>query len=270
MSGATQVISCTNIDVMRSGRLLVKHASLAIAPGERVALIGPNGAGKSSLLRVLCGEIKPDRGSVSLHAKPLSQWRDRDVAKVRAVLPQNFNIPFAFTAREVVELGRFPHARKPSADEAGIVHAAMRATRVDALAHRVIHTLSGGERARAQLARVLAQIWEPTVEKNSPDKSTRWLLLDEPTAALDLSHQHDVLRLVRQWAKERGVGVVAVLHDVNLALRYADSVVVMKNGALVCHGTPADALNAATVSEVYNVKVQAVRDDAGVAQLLVA
>lgn len=146
----------------------------------------------------------------------------------------------------------------------------MRATRVEAFAHRVIHTLSGGERARAQLARVPAQIWEPTVEKNSPDKSTRWLLPDEPTAALDLSHQHDVLRLVRQWAKERGVSVVAVLHDVNLALRYADSVVVLKNGALVCHGAPTDALNAATVSKVYNVKVQAVHDDAGVAQLLVA
>lgn len=256
----------------RAGSVNLLHAmSMKLKAGEVTAILGPNGAGKSTLLSLLSGQrMSGGAGRVSVNDRRMTDYSAAELARFRAVLPQDIAVAFDYTVQDIVELGRFPHSRKPSADETGIVQAAMRATRVQAFAHRIIHTLSGGERARAQLARVLAQIWEPTVEKNSPYKSTRWLLLDEPTAALDLSHQHDVLRLVRQWAKERGVGVVAVLHDVNLALRYADSVVVLKNGALVCHGAPADALNAATVSEVYNVKVQAVRDDAGVAQLLVA
>ena len=245
---------------------LLQPMSMTFKAGEVTAILGPNGAGKSTLLSVLSGQrVSGGAGRVSVNDRRMTDYSVAELARFRAVLPQDTAVAFDYTVQDIVELGRFPHSRKPSADEAGIVHAAMRATRVEDLAHRIIHTLSGGERARAQLARVLAQVWEP-----SPDHAARWLLLDEPTAALDLSHQHDVLRLVRVWAKERGVGVVAVLHDVNLALRYTDSVVVLKNGTLVCHGAPADALSATTVSDVYNVKVQAVCDDAGVAQLLVA
>ena len=255
----------------RVGSVNLLHAmSMKLKAGEVTAILGPNGAGKSTLLSLLSGQRKPmGAGTVTVNGRKTSDYPASELASIRAVLPQDTAVAFDYTVQDIVELGRFPHARKPSADELGIVQAAMRATHVEAFAHRVIHTLSGGERARAQLARVLAQIWEPPIS-SSPDKPARWLLLDEPTAALDLSHQHDVLRLVRQWALDRGVGVVAVLHDINLALRYADSAVVLKNGALVCHGAPADVLTASNVRTVYNVKAQAIRDESGVAQLLVA
>ena len=135
---------------------------------------------------------------------------------------------------------------------------------MQALAQRVLNTLSGGERARAQLARVLAQIWEPV-----PGHS-RWLLLDEPTAALDMHHQHAVLRLARRWAHEHGVGVVAVLHDLNLALRYADQVLLLQNGRVQANGPPAHVLSEATVRRIWQVDVHPVRDADGNLQLLMA
>ena len=139
----------------------------------------------------------------------------------------------------------------------------MQATGVAALAYRVLNTLSGGERARAQLARVLAQIWEPL-----PMGETRWLLLDEPTAALDVHHQHAVLRLARSGAHEHGVGVVAVLHDINLALRYADQAVVLQQGRVQADGLPVEVLTPDMVQRVWQVEVFPVRDAGGCLQLL--
>lgn len=263
---AQHVLQASEISC-RAGIINLLHPmSMQLKAGEVTAIVGPNGAGKSTLLSLLSGQRKSGgAGTVNVNNRNINDYSAAELARFRAVLPQDTAVAFDYTVQDIVELGRFPHTRKPSADEAGIVQAAMRATRVDSLAHRVIHSLSGGERARAQLARVLAQIWEPT-----PGGSARWLLLDEPTAALDLSHQHDVLRLIRQWALQQGVGVVAVLHDLNLALRYAHSVVVLDQGRLCRHGPAAPILTSESVSQIWRVNAREVTDTDGVRQLLVA
>ena len=165
---------------------------------------------------------------------------------------------FEFSVREVVELGRYPHRRLPSPRESSIAEQAMQATAVDHLQMRALNTLSGGEKARVHLARALAQIWEPVVGENGVPVP-RWLLLDEPTAALDLQHQHRVLQLARRWAREEGVGVVAVLHDLNLALRYSDHCVVLQGGQVVGSGVSAEVLTAACIQQVWDVLARPVR-----------
>ncbi len=244
---------------------LLQGVDLLLKYGEVCAILGPNGAGKSTLLSVLAGLRAPDTGAVWLNGQPLLTDQLHRVAQHRAVLPQDTAVAFDFTVQEVVELGRYPHRLQPSLQEADIVQAAMAATGVSALAHRPVGSLSGGERARAQLARVMAQIWEAP-----PDGAPRWLLLDEPTAALDLRHQHATLSTVRRWAREQGVGVLAVLHDLNLALRYADQVWVLDRGRLQVSGAPAEALTPALVQRVWQVQASTVRSADGLSQLLIS
>lgn len=252
--------------VVRAGAAtLLDGVDLQLAPGEVGVILGPNGAGKSTLLAVLAGLRAPDQGGVWLNGQAVSPAHAGALARCRAVLPQETAVAFDFRVQEVVELGRYPHIHAPSRHEQDIVLAAMRATGVAAMAQRPVGSLSGGERARVQLARVMAQIWEP-----SADGAPRWLLLDEPTAALDLRHQHDTLRTVRRWAREQGVGVVAVLHDLNLALRYADRAWVLDGGALRASGSPARVLTPELVQRVWQVQADAVRAADGMCQLLIA
>jgi iron complex transport system ATP-binding protein len=252
--------------VQIGGASLLHGVDFSLAPGEVGAILGPNGAGKSTLLSVLAGLRAPTRGAVWLNGQAVRPSHLAEFAAVRAVLPQDTQVAFDFRVREVVALGRYPHRLNPSHDEAGIVDAAMALTDVSALAERAVSGLSGGERARVQLARVLAQIWEPST-------APRWLLVDEPTAALDLYHQHHTLRTLRRWSREvgmgMGVGVVAVLHDLNLALRYVDQVWVLDGGRLQAQGPPGQVLTPALVQRVWRVPASAVRDAEGVAQLLV-
>jgi len=253
------------IGVRAGASTLLQGVDLHLRPGEVGAILGPNGAGKSTLLSVLAGLRLPDSGAVWLNGQALSAETLQGFARHRALLPQDTAVAFDFSVQEVVELGRYPHRLNPSADEAGIVHAAMQATGVAELAPRAVGSLSGGERARAQLARVMAQIWEPAI-----DGEPRWLMLDEPTAALDLRHQHTTLSTVRRWARDQGVGVLAVLHDLNLALRYADRVWVLDHGQLQASGVPAEVLRPALVQRVWQVQVSTVRGADDVDQLLIA
>lgn len=253
------------IGVRAGASTLLQGVDVHLRPGEVGAVLGPNGAGKSTLLSVLAGLREPDSGAVWLNGQALSAEALQGFARHRALLPQDTAVAFDFSVQEVVELGRYPHRLHPSADEAGIVRAAMQATGVAELAQRAVGSLSGGERARAQLARVMAQIWEPDT-----DGQPRWLMLDEPTAALDLRHQHTTLSTVRRWAREQGVGVLAVLHDLNLALRYADRVWVLDRGQLKAGGVPAQVLTPALVQRVWQVQASTVRSADGVCQLLIA
>lgn len=248
-----------------AGQVLLHPVSLRLAPGRFSAVLGPNGAGKSTLLGLMAAHRPGQSGRVRLNGQPLRSQPPRQLALQRALLPQDSATAFDFTVREVAELGRYPHRQRPSAHEAALVDAALQATGVHHLQHRVLNTLSGGEKARAQLARVLCQIWEP-VTGNLP----RWLLLDEPTAALDLSHQHHVLSLARRWALERGVGVVAVLHDLNLALRYADDVLLLDRGQVQAWGTTAEVLTPQAVARVWGVACEPATAADGVAQFLLA
>ncbi len=254
------------VEVRAGASTLLRAVDLWLAPGEVGAILGPNGAGKSTLLSVLAGLRAPERGGVWLNGQPVTPARAPLLARQRAVLPQETAVAFDFRVHEVVSLGRYPHLNRPSRHEAAIVQAAMRATGVAALAPRSMASLSGGERARVQLARVMAQIWEA----DGADGAPRWLLLDEPTAALDLRHQHEALGTVRRWAREQGVGVLAVLHDPNLALRYADRAWVLEGGAVHASGRPARALHPERVRRVWQVQASAVRAPDGVRQLLIS
>ncbi len=257
-----RALACIDIGVHLGGKDLLRDVTLQLLPGRFTAVLGPNGAGKSTLLSVLSGQRRPSHGQVLLDGRALESFAPAELALRRAVMPQESAVAFDFTAREVVALGRFPHRRHPVPEEEQIIDQAMALTDVAALAGRVLNTLSGGEKARAHLARVLAQLWH-----SRADGAARWLLLDEPTAALDLSHQHAAMRLLRARAAE-GMGVVAVLHDLNLALRYADEVVVVSAGRAALHGPAAELLQPALIEEVWGTPCQPVVSDDGTTQFL--
>jgi len=248
---------------VRFGRAeVLKGPSISVAPGEVVAVLGPNGAGKSTLLSVLAGTLTPQDGTASLGARALTAWAPRDLALQRAVLPQQSELAFGFHVLEVVLLGRSPHAGRSTREEdLAIAGACLAEAEVVHLAERIYTTLSGGERQRVQLARALAQIGFP--DFGFPDlgfsdlqlgQGDRYLLLDEPTASLDPAHQHATLRTARR-AAEQGVGVLAILHDLNLAAMYADRLVVLHQGRLAAEGPPAEVLTEALVAQVFELPV---------------
>ncbi|MDO8774527.1 MAG: heme ABC transporter ATP-binding protein [Burkholderiaceae bacterium] len=246
------LLEAVDVVVEVPGKTLLRAASARFAAGQVSAILGPNGAGKSTLMSVLTGQRRPGGGQVRLAGQALAGYSPQDLARVRACVAQETQVAFEFTVREVVALGRYPHRRQPARHEAAIALQAMQATAVDHLADRPLNTLSGGEKARVHLARALTQVWEP-VTGIAGGGSTRWLLLDEPTAALDLQHQHRMLQLARDWARQQGVGVVAVLHDLNLALRYSDRCVVLQSGRLVASGVTAEVLTPACIQRVWGV-----------------
>ena len=234
------------IDLHVAGFDLLSGIRMQLEPGTVTAVVGPNGAGKSSLLRVLSGDLPATRGEVHLNGRPLADWDPQTRARMLAVLPQQSTLDFPFTAREVVGLARIPH-RTGAARDREIVQAALEAVDAGYLDKRYYTHMSGGEKQRVQLARVLAQIWEPESE------GTRILLLDEPTSAFDLSHQQLTLDIVRRFAGD-GVAVLAVLHDLNLAARCADRMLVLSCGVLAADGTPEQVLDEALVERVFGLR----------------
>jgi iron complex transport system ATP-binding protein len=249
------MLAAHEVSVRAGGATLLDGVSLAVRPGEILCVIGPNGAGKSTLLKVLCGDIGAAAGEVRMNGRPLRDWSLRERAKARAVLPQETALGFPLPVFEVVLMGRSPHLRGvESTHDRNIAREALRLVEADHLARRAYTTLSGGERQRVQLARVLAQIWEA-----DDARSTRYLLLDEPTAALDLAHQHAVLSLATRFAREQGIGVLAILHDLNLAALYADRIAVLKQGRLWIEGPPEMALAVEVVETVFAVRASVVR-----------
>jgi iron complex transport system ATP-binding protein len=209
-----------------------------------VALAGPNGAGKSTLLRTLSGELKPDAGRVRLKGRALGGYAPRELALHRAVLAQSISIAFPFTVAEVVRMGA-GDGRSPRIDER--VAAALADADLTAFRDRVITTLSGGEQQRAHVARVLVQLGCGELA-HGPGL----LLLDEPTASLDLRHQLDLAATVRRCA-ERGVAVLAVLHDLNLATLFADRIIVLDRGRVAADGPPGAVVTDAVLERVFGV-----------------
>ena len=239
-------IVAENLSLHLSGFDLLRNIDLTLEAGKVNVLVGPNGAGKSSLLRVLTGEIKPSKGDVRINQQPLNKWSMQDRANLLAVLPQHSDLNFPFTAAEVVGLGRIPHKTGYAKDQA-IIAEALALVDASYLQRRLYTQMSGGEKQRVQLARVLAQIWEPS------DLGKQFLVLDEPTAAFDLSHQQLTLSIVRQFAA-RGVGVLMVLHDLNLAARCADNLVVVNGGSIEASGAPDEVLTKELIYKVFDVQ----------------
>ncbi len=245
-------LRATDLSCRQDGRALLDGVSLHVEPGQLHCIVGPNGAGKSTLLSLLSGERAAQNGSVSYNGHPLTQLTLAQRAQVRAVLPQRDLLTFAFTVDEVVRLGRMPARQHGAEREAEIVEQAMRATDTWALRDHDYTTLSGGERSRVQLARVLCQIWEPA------EQGARILLLDEPTASLDIAHQHRNLQWLKTFAAN-GVAIVVILHDLNLAMTYADQVTLLDQGRAIASGTPMEVLTEQNLESVYRIKVAILR-----------
>jgi iron complex transport system ATP-binding protein len=244
MSGVA--VETRSVSVSLGGTPILRDIDLSVSFGEVVALVGPNGAGKSTLLAVLAGDVG-GTGATLLGGRPLPERSLADAARLRAVQTQQSRVSFAFTVAEVVRMGRAPWQGTAQSDrDDDVVGAALRRTDTAAFADRRILSLSGGEAARVSFARALAQ--EAGV-----------LLLDEPTAALDIRHQELVLHEVRARAAA-GAAVVVVLHDLSLAGAYADRIVLLADGRVRAAGTPAEVLRADVLTEVYRHPVRVVPD----------
>lgn len=227
---------------------LLDQVSLTVEPGEILALLGPNGAGKSTFLKVLAGEFEQYQGEVFLNGRGRNDWSREGLARTVGVLPQHSELAFPFSAAEVVMLGRLPHSTGRRRDN-DIVQQALRKVDGWHLRDAAYPSLSGGEKQRVQLARVLAQIWDDTGD------GARYLLLDEPTSALDLAHQHQTLALAREWADQQGVGVLAILHDMNLAATYADRIGLLQLGRLKAVGPIDTVLTPELLEPVFGINV---------------
>ncbi len=231
------------------GQMLLDEVCLRVEPGRVHVLLGPNGAGKSTLLRLLAGELKPATGSVMLDDRPLARWPALALARRRAVMMQREHLPFPFTATQVVALGRMPWQRRDDdADERAIVAQALASAGATRFAERAYPSLSGGERARVQFARALAQI-------ATSEGVARYLFLDEPTANLDFAFQHECLALVRTLVRDN-IGALVILQDPNLALRYADEVSLIERGRILAFGAPQDVLTPARLSALYGMPME--------------
>ncbi len=234
----------------RGPRQVLGGVGVTLTPGRLTVLLGPNGAGKSTLLKLLAGELTPDAGGIELDGRRLGRWTPGDLARRRAVLPQESRLAFAFPVREVVMMGRMPHARgSESPRDEEICTLALARTGAGDLADRLYPALSGGEQQRVQLARILAQVWE------AQEGADRILLLDEPTANLDLAHQHSTLSLAREWARA-SAAVLAVLHDLNLALTYADDAWILAHGQLVASGPIQEVLTPELIERVFHLRAE--------------
>jgi iron complex transport system ATP-binding protein len=239
------MLRAEQLEVRRGQCAVLSGIDLQLQAGEMLGVLGPNGAGKSTLLAALAGELPPSAGGVSLDRRPLGDWPGAERARRPAVLPQSSGLNFAFRVEERIAMGRLPHASGRARD-AQIVLEALRAADVAHLSGRSYLALSGGERQRVHLARVLAQLW--------PGGAGQILLLDEPTAMLDPLHQHTCLQATRRLA-EAGAAVLVILHDLNLAARYCDRLLLLERGRAHAFGTPAEVLRAEPLQAVFGLEV---------------
>ena len=227
------------------GRVIVRPVDLAVPPRQVLALVGPNGSGKSTLLKMMARQLRPSAGTAELLGRSIAQMSDRDFARKVAYMPQFTPPAEGMTVRELVGLGRFPwHGAlgRFSAADAAKVASALDRTDLAAMAGRMVDSLSGGERQRAWLAMMVAQ-------------DARCLLLDEPTSALDIAHQVEMLTLVRKLSREGGVGVVIVIHDINMAARFCDRIVALREGEVVAEDAPAGILDTAVLKRIYGLEM---------------
>lgn len=251
-------LAARGITVGYGDRTVIDQLDVAIPPGVITTIIGPNGCGKSTLLRTLTRLLKPAGGTVVLDGEDIGRLRTRDVAKKLGLLPQAPVAPEGLTVADLVARGRHPHQswlRQWSSDDADVVRRALAMTGVADLADRSVDSLSGGQRQRVWISMTLAQ-------------GTDLLLLDEPTTYLDLAHAIDVLDLVDDL-HESGRTVVMVLHDLNLATRYSDNLVVMRAGSILAQGHPRDVITAELLYEAFGLRAEVIDDPVGDRPLIV-
>ena len=234
------MLSLNRVHVRFGRKAVLSDASIGVEPGKVLAIVGENGAGKSTALRTLAGELRPASGSACLDGKALSEWSPVESARRRSVVPQHAQLTFSLSVLDVVLLGRYAYHRgHPTEADRACAQSALRQVSLGGFEQRPYTQLSGGERQRVHVARSLAQL--------SSARTPSYWLLDEPTASLDIAHQHSVLALARRMARD-SVGVAVVLHDLNLACMYSDLVAVMKAGQVLASG-PIELLTDAQLVE---------------------
>lgn len=239
------ILYLENVSFRYDRGLVLGDVSLRIAQGEFIGIIGPNGSGKTTLLRLMAGILRPEKGKVELKGRNLSEMSRRSVAKLVAVVPQETPLTFPFSVREVVLMGRAPHLPVfgfESGSDFEIAARVMGMTETAQFAGRSMGSLSGGERQRVLIARALAQ--QPEI-----------MLLDEPTAFLDIRHQVEIFELVRTLREKQGLTVVTVTHDINLASLYSDRIVLLKEGKIFSEGRPEDVLTSVNIEDVYGSRI---------------
>ena len=240
------MLAAISLDLAYGDKPILHEINLSLARGELLGVIGPNGSGKTTLIRCLSGVLKPTIGSVTLEGKNIQALPDQERARHIAVVPQSAQLPPAFTVLESVSLGRTPHLSwlgRLGASDLEIVQRALQSCEITHLGDRRISELSGGEQQRVLLARALAQ-------------DCPVLLLDEPTAHLDLHHQVALLNLVRHMAREQNLAVLVAIHDLNLASLYADRLILLIDGRIRASGTPSEVLTTETLQNAYQVPLQ--------------
>lgn len=239
------ILAAKSVEFAYADQAALRAVNLSLGPGDLVGLLGPNGSGKTTLLKVLCGILAPSEGRVEWKGSDLRELKRRETARHIALVPQELNVPFSFSVQEMVELGRTPYVRPlmgSGPDDRRAIDRALELTETTPFANRFIGDLSGGERQRVVIAMALAQ--EPEV-----------LLLDEPTVHLDINHQVEILDLIRRLNHERGLTVLATMHDLNLASLFFDRLVLLQRGSVSAEGSPTEVLSKERVQDVFQAEV---------------
>lgn len=250
MNGTMSPLAAENLTLGYDKKIIINGLSVAIPAGEITVIIGPNACGKSTLLRTLSRLLTPQSGRVQLNGQDITAYGTKEIAKQLGLLPQAPTAPTGISVRELVFRGRYPWQTlfsRPSAADRQAVEQAMAATRIEHLADQPVETLSGGQRQRAWIAMVLAQ-------------QTPLLLLDEPTTWLDISHQIELMELMRDLNREHGRTLVVVLHELNQACRYATHLIAMRDGQIVAQGKPQEIITEALIEQVYGLKCVIISD----------
>jgi heme transport system ATP-binding protein len=247
------MLTASNITFRAGNKPLVSDISVSFAPARLHLIIGPNGAGKSTLIKVLARLLRPQVGRVEYEGTDISDASEAELAKRRAVLSQAVEAAFPLTVREVVMMGRYPHfGGRPGPADEKIVDEVMSQFELTQFGNRYYQTLSGGERQRVNFARVLAQLWLDG--SKATDSSCRYLFLDEPLTFLDIRHQIDFLKKIRAFAGAPDVVTIGVVHDLNLAARFADQIVLLNEARVIANGTPVEVLTAERIQAVFGVQ----------------
>lgn len=240
------MLKISNIGFKVKEQSLLQDINVVVRTGTLTAVMGANGAGKSTLLKILSGDIKPSAGMVMWNGLKLSDYPVTELSRKRSVLRQQYNILLPFTAREIIEMGRYPHFNgKLTPHCKNVVEEVAAYVGVTGMMERNYLTLSGGEQQRVQLARVLVQVWDAP-------KGEKLIMLDEPVSALDIHYQHQLMALVKALT-ENSFTVIAVLHDLNLAMQYADDVLLLKKGETVAFGDKYSVMNEAAIRTTFDV-----------------
>lgn len=247
------ILKTEHLSIKFGNKEILNEINLSIQTGKRTAIIGPNGSGKSTLLKALSGLLKPAQGTVFFAEKDIRSYGKKQLAQRLAILPQGASSPNDLTVGELIDYGRFPHRNWWGGNDAAdqeIVDWALSQTGLAHLNKRLLSTLSGGERQRAWIAMALAQ--KPSV-----------LLLDEPTTYLDIAHQLEVMQTVSALNKKNAISIIMVLHDLNHAMRYADEIIVVKDGRIFAKGTPDQTVDLNLLKQVFKVNAEVFKNDTG-------